>query len=133
MNVLLALAGALAILGAAIHGRAGEVVVRRLSLAALPSSRLGGPETTKLMIHITWHLTTIAFLTVGVALLLSGTVLDGDSAQALALVAAGASTAFAAVMLGLGFAYTKSARALLRHPGPTIFAAIAVLAWWGAL
>ena len=29
------------------------------------------------MIHVTWHVTTIAFLTVGFALLLSGSVLRG--------------------------------------------------------
>ncbi len=32
------------------------------------------------MIHVTWHMTTIAFLTVGFALLLSGAVVDGDMA-----------------------------------------------------
>jgi hypothetical protein len=134
MNVPLVLGGSLALLGAAIHGAAGEVlVVRKLSLATLPSSPFGGPKTTKLMIHVTWHLTTIAFLTVGVALLLSGSVLDGDPARAVGLLAAGASAAFAAVMLGLGAVYTKSLRALFRHPGPAIFVAIAVLAWWGAL
>lgn len=82
MNVPLIVAGCLAILGAAIHGVAGEVlVVRKLSPETLPSSRFGGPQTTKSMIHVTWHMTTIAFLTVGVALLLSGSVLHGDTAQ----------------------------------------------------
>ena len=52
------------ILGAAIHGVGGEVLVmRQLSPATLPSSRFGGPRTTKTMIHVTWHMTTIAFLT----------------------------------------------------------------------
>ena len=70
MNVPLIIAGSLAILGAAIHGAGGEVLVlRQLSPGMLPPSRFGGPRTTKLMIHTTWHLTTIAFLTVGLALL----------------------------------------------------------------
>ena len=61
MNVPLIVAGSLAILGAAIHGVAGEIlVVRRLSPEMLPSSQFGGPRTTKLMIHVTWHLTTVA-------------------------------------------------------------------------
>src|SRR5213083_2391924 len=73
VNVPLIVAGSLAILGAAIHGVGGEIlVVRRLSPGMLTSSPFGGPEMTKTMIHVTWHMTTIAFLTVGSALLLSG-------------------------------------------------------------
>jgi uncharacterized protein YjeT (DUF2065 family) len=130
MNVPMIVAGSLAILGAAIHGVAGEVlVVRGLSPAMLPPSRFGGPRATKTMIHATWHMTTIAFLTVGFALLLAGSVLHGDTARALGLLAAGASTGFAAVAVGLG----ASPRSLLRHPGPAVLTATAVLAWWGAL
>jgi hypothetical protein len=71
MNIPLFVAGSLAILGASIHGVGGEVfVVRKLSPGTLPSTRLGGPGMTKAMIHVTWHMTTIAFLTVGTALLL---------------------------------------------------------------
>jgi hypothetical protein len=134
MNVPLILAGAFAILGAAIHGAAGEVlVVRKLSPGTLPPSRFGGPRLTKAMIHVTWHMTTIAFLTVGVALLVSGAVLHGDTARGIALVAAGASTGFAALALGLGAAYMRSPRTLFRHPAPAVLTATAVLAWWGAL
>jgi hypothetical protein len=130
MNVPMIVAGSLAIVGAAIHGVAGEVlVVRGLSPAMLPPSRFGGPRATKTMIHATWHMTTIAFLTVGFALLLAGSVLHGDTARALGLLAAGASTGFAAVAVGLG----ASPRSLLRHPGPAVLTATAVLAWWGAL
>ena len=134
MNVPLIVAGSLAILGAAVHGVGGEVlVVRKLSPGMLPSSRFGGPRTTKLMIHTTWHLTTIAFLTVGSALLLSGAVLDGDTAQGIGLVAAGTATGFAALALGLGAAYMRSPRTLFRHPGPAVLTATAALAWWGVL
>jgi len=112
----------------------GEVlVVRRLSTEKLPSSPFGGPRTTKTMIHVTWHLTTVAFLTVGSALVLAGSVLDGDVARGIGLVAAGAATGFVAVMVGLGAASARSPRALIRHPGPAVFVAIAALAWWGAL
>ena len=134
MNVPLIVAGSLAILGAAIHGAGGEVLmVRKLSPEMLPSSQFGGPRTTKLMIHTTWHLTTIAFLTVGVAFLLSGTILHGDTARGIGLVGAGASTGFAAVAVGLGAAYTRSPRFLFRHPGSAMLTAIAALAWWGVL
>ena len=134
MNAALIVAGSLAILGAAVHGVGGEVlVVRRLSPEVLPSSRFGGPRATKTMIHVTWHTTTIAFLTVGVALLLSGSVLHGDAARGIGLVAAGASTGFAAVAVALGAAYSRSLRSLFRHPGPVVLTATAGLAWWGAL
>jgi hypothetical protein len=134
LNLPLLVAGFLAILGAAIHGVGGEVlVVRKLSPAMLPSSSFGGPKMTKLMIHATWHMTTVAFLTAGTALLLSGSILDGDTARAVALVAAGASTGFAAIAVGLGAAYAKSPRFLFLHPGPAVLTATAALAWWGAL
>ena len=134
MNVALIVAGSIAILGAAVHGVGGEVlVVRKLSPGMLPSTRFGGPRTTKSMIHVTWHMTTIVFLTVGSALLLSGSVLDGDTARGVGLVAAGASTGLAAVALGLGAAYTRSPPSLVLHPGPALLTATAALAWWGAL
>jgi hypothetical protein len=130
VNAPLIVAGSLATLGAAIHGVGGEVlVVRKLSPGTLPSSRFGGPRATETMIHVTWHLTTVAFLTVGSALLLSGSVLHGDAARGIGLLAAGASTGFAAVAVGLG----ASPRSLLRHPGPAVLTAIAALAWLGAL
>ena len=134
MNVPLIAAGSLAILGAAVHGVGGEVlVVRKLSPEMLPSSAFGGPVTTRTMIHVTWHLTTVAFLSVGGALLLSGSVLDGDAARGVGLFAAAASTGFAAVVLGLGVAHAPSPRSLIRHPGPIVLTATAALAWWGAL
>ena len=134
MNVPLIVAGSLAILGAAIHGVGGEIlVVRKLSPEMLPSSSFGGPRTTKTMIHVTWHMTTFAFLIVGSALLLSGSVLHGDTARGIGLVAAAGSTGFAALAVGMGAAGTHSPRSLFRHPGPVVLTATAALAWWGAL
>jgi hypothetical protein len=134
VNVLLLAAGSLAILGAAIHGGAGEVlVVRKLSPATLPASSLGGPRTTKAMIHVTWHMTTVAFLSAGVALLLSGSVLDGDAARGIAMVAAAACTGFAAIAIVLGVAYARSPKSLFRHPAAILLTAAATLAWLGAL
>jgi hypothetical protein len=133
VNVPLIVAGSLAIIAAAVHGLGGEVlVVRKLSPRVLPPSRFGGPRMTKAMIHVTWHITTMAFLIVGSALLISGLALHGDTAQGIGLVAAGAFTGFAAVAVVLGGA-TQSPRSLLRHPGPAVLTATAALAWWGAL
>ena len=126
MNLPLIVAGSLAILAAAVHGVGGEVlVVRKLSPAVLPSSRFGGPRMTRTMIHVTWHMTTIAFLTVGCALLLAGSVLDGEAAQGIGLVAAAASTGFAALAVGLGGAYRHFPRSLALHPAPVVLTATA--------
>jgi hypothetical protein len=133
VNVPLIVAGSLAILGAAIHGVGGEVlVVRRLSPGMLPPTPFGGPRATKSMIHVTWHMTTIALLTAGSALLVSGSVLHGDAARGIGIVAAGAFTGFAALAVGLGGA-TRSPRSLLHHSGPVVLTVTAALAWWGAL
>ena len=130
----LIVAGCLGIAGAAIHGVAGEVlVVRRLPRDALAPSPFGGPTMTMAMIHVTWHMTTIAFLAVGCALLLSGAVMNGDEARGVAVAAAATSTGFAAIAVGLGGAYMRSPRHVLRHPGPILLTAVPVLAWWGVL
>lgn len=134
MSVPLVVAGSLAILGAGIHGVGGEILVMRpLAREALPGSSFGGPRMTRAMIHVTWHLTTVAFFAVGVALLLSGSVLEGDAARGIRLIAAGTSTAFAAVVVGLGAADLRDPRSLFRHPGPIVLTATAALAWWGAV
>jgi hypothetical protein len=133
VDVPLIAAGCLALLGAAVHGRVGETrVMRKVSPECLPPTPFGDPRMTRAMIHVSWHITTIAFLTVGAVLLLSGSVLDGDAARALSLVGAGASTGFAAVVLGLGVG-PQGPRALLQHPGPVAVSAWAALAWWGAV
>ena len=106
--------------------------MRRLSPPDLPSTRFGGPRMTMAMIHASWHLTTVAFLTTAVALLASGSVLDGDMARGVARVAAAGATGFAAVVLVLGVADTGSPRSILRHPGPIMLTLVAVLACWGA-
>ena len=106
---------------------------QKASPAMLPSTRFGGPDMTMSMIHVTWHLTTVAFLTVGSALLLAGSVLDGDTARGIGLLAAGASTGFAALALVLGLPYAIPCDPCSRHPGPAALTAIAALAWWGAL
>lgn len=129
MNVAQILAGALALVAAAIHGGVGErVVVQRLTLSGLPSSPFGGPGTTKMMIRATWHMTTIAFLTVGAALLLAGSVLEDDVARGAGLIGALGATGFAAIVVG---GVIAQPRLLFRHPAPIALSAVAVLAWLG--
>lgn len=133
-DVPLIAAGSIGILGAAIHGAGGEIlVIRKLSPSRLSPSPFGGPAMTKAMIHATWHMTTVAFLVLGAALLLAGSVLDREEARAVGLVGAAGFSGFAAIALGLGAGHLRSARSLFRHPGPTVLAGAAALAWWGAL
>jgi hypothetical protein len=136
MDVPLTIAGSISLLAAAIHGIAGEIiVVRRLSPDALPPSRFGGRRMTKAMIHVSWHIATVAFLATGAVLLLAGTVLEGETPRAILFVAAAAATGYAALAAVLGAAYNRrfAFRAFARHPGPLILTAGAVMAWLGAL
>jgi hypothetical protein len=99
VNVPLIVAGSIGVVGAGIHGAGGEfLVLRKLSPAVLPSSAFGGPSMTRTMIRAAWHLTTIAFLTVGSALLVAGSVAHGETARGMALVAAAASSGFGRVV-----------------------------------
>jgi hypothetical protein len=133
-DVALIAAGALGLVAAAAHGMGGEVLVlRKLSPGTLPPTRFGGGRGTRLMIHATWHTTTIAYLAVGVALLLSGSVLDGDARRSLGLTGAAAATGFAALNCGMGAAYARSSRFLTHHPGPALMTLSAALAWLGTL
>jgi hypothetical protein len=137
MNVPLLVAGSLSLLAAAIHGGAGEVlVVQKVSPGALPPSRFGGPGLTKTMIRVSWHLATAGFVTVGVALVLAGTALHGDTARAVGIVAAAAATSFALIILTGAFTHVPRAltardHRVLLHPGPVLLVAVAVLAWTG--
>ena len=133
MNVPLVVAGSIAVLATVIHGGAGELLVlRKLSVERLPPTRFGGPRMTKAMIHVSWHIVTVAFLAVGVALIVAGAAVDGEASTAIGWVAASAATGFAAVALGIGGA-TQSPRSLLTHPGPAALTALAVCAWVGVL
>jgi hypothetical protein len=126
-------AGLLGLLGAGIHGIAGEVlVVRRLTAADLPPSRFGGSRMTRAMIHVSWHLTTLAFVMAAAALILGATLADPDGARALAILGAAAVTGFAVIILVLGGTGVGSPRGMLLHPAPVLVTLTAILAWWGA-
>ena len=129
MDLPLIIAGSIAVVSAALHVAGGEALMRRVSPEVLPRQGPGGQRQTKMEIHINWQLVTITFLVLGVGLLLSGSVLDGDSARALALFAAATVTCFAVLAAGLVAAYSS----VLLHGAPAALTAVAALAWWGAL
>jgi hypothetical protein len=107
----------IATLQAAVHGLGGEVlVVRRLSRKGLPSTRFGGPEMTRLMIRVTWHITGDRLAHRRSHAALGRLDPRGRHRPGAGLVAAWASTGFGAIA-----------------QGPVVLAAIPVLAWWGVL
>jgi hypothetical protein len=125
------LAGALALLAAAIHGGTGETkVLRRLFSGELPSTSFGGPTFTRVMIRVTWHIATVTFLVLGSALTTCGVLGPGGSCDGIGLVAASAFSGF--VGLTIPVILQRPSR-LIGHPGPIAFLAVAALAWWGTL
>ena len=135
MNVPFALAGVLALTGAAVHGIAGEkLVVTKLGTETLPSSPFGGSSFTKLMIRATWHITTIAFLVMGAALTACAPGASSEACRGIGRVTALAYSGFVALTIGLvarRFLARPGPRTLPKHPAPLLFVMVAVLAWWG--
>jgi hypothetical protein len=124
-------AGALAMLGAAIHGGAGEVlIVRKVVAGELPSSRFGGPAATRAMIRVSWHLGTLTFAAFGSALATCGFLGPGDACRGIGVVAASSFTAFLVLVV---VSALHRPRRLFLHPGPAMFLAVAALTWWGTL
>ena len=135
MNIPFAIAGALSLMAALIHGIAGEaVVVTKLRTKTLSPSPFGGPPFTKLMIRVTWHITTLAFAVIGSAMAVctpNGTTQACAGVGRLSAIAYGS---FAALAIGLAVQQgpRKVLRAMRRHPAPLVFIAVAVLAWRGS-
>jgi hypothetical protein len=132
VNIALLLAGVMSFVAAAIHGIAGDVlIVRRIDVGSLPSTRFGGPAASKVMIRVTWHLLTATFVVLGSAMVACGFNDVHDACRATGIVGASAFSAFAVITITSGVARSGPA-GLLRHPAPVAFIVTAVLAWWGA-
>jgi hypothetical protein len=130
MNIPFLVAGAMAAVAAGIHGIAGDAILRRIDVGALPGSRFGSPRGTGLMIRVSWHMVTSTFAVLGVALLVCGLDDAREGSTGIGILAASAFSVFAAMAIAGGL--RRGPRFLLRHPGPPMLAAIAALAWWGA-
>jgi hypothetical protein len=135
MNLPFVIAGVLALVGAAIHGGAGEaLIVAKLRTEELAPTPFGGPSMTKLMIRVTWHIVTIAFVVIGSGLAACAPAVSSETCRGVGRVAAISFTGFAALAVGLataGLGARRVPRALMRHPGPLVFVVVAALAWWG--
>jgi hypothetical protein len=132
-DTVLVIAGSLTLLAAAVHGIVGHrLVVRTLTVDRLARTSFGSAAMTRVMLVVSWHLTTVGFLAAGCSLVAAGALLDGDAAQAAAVIGASQVTACAAVIVGLGAALTRSPQFVVRHPAPALVTLTAVLAWIGA-
>jgi hypothetical protein len=131
MNVQYLIAGGLALLGAAVHGMGGHVlIVRRLRTDTLPSTPFGGPGATRVMVWVTWHVVTLTFAIMGASLLSCAGSAPGAHCSGLGRLVAVLFAAFAVLSIGYGLA--RGRQLLARHLGPWVFVAVAVLAWVGS-
>jgi hypothetical protein len=136
MNTQYAIAAALALVAAAIHGGVGEaLVVSKLRHEVLSPTRFGGAVMTKLMIRVTWHITTLAFVVIGSALAVCSPAGPSNACVAAGRVASVSFASFFALAGGLAIAAQgrRVGKGMLRHPGPLVFALVAGLAWWGSI
>jgi hypothetical protein len=87
VNLPLLVAGSLALVGAAVHGGAGErLVLRELFSAPLPSTPFGGQSATRAMIRVTWHIVTVTFIAFGSSLEACGSLGTGDPCRGVGIV-----------------------------------------------
>jgi hypothetical protein len=91
---------------------------------------------TKLMIRVTWHITTIAFVVIGSAMVACAPAGSSEACRGVGRLAAISYTAFGVLAAGI-VAMTQGPRALLpalwRHPAPLVFMLVAGLAWLGSI
>ena len=124
-------AGVLSLIGAVVHGGAGEaLILRKLFAGELPSSRFGGPAATRVMVRFTWHAVTLTFAVLGTGLATCGFVGPVGTCRGVGIVAAIIFTAFVALTLVV---VLQRPRTFFIHPGPPGFLVTAVLAWWGTV
>jgi hypothetical protein len=127
-NPLYGAAAGLLVMGALIHGGVGErLIVSRIPQESLPGTVFGGPGASKLMIRVTWHMVTLAFAAMATALALCAWGSAASPCTGVGRLVAGCFVGF----LALGGA-RRDFRVLARHPGPLLFATVAVLAWFGS-
>ena len=131
MNWPLIVAGSLALLGSAIHGIVGDRIVRRIEEAKLPGNPFPG-LSSKLLIRVTWHFVTIAFLVLGISLATIGVKPEIDAASGVAYVAGAAYAGWSVFALIAGFRH-GGIRVFKSHPGPLVFVLTVALISWGAV
>lgn len=130
MSPAFLVAGLTAVVGAAIHGGAGHLLIVRKLPEDLPSTRFGGPSSTRMMLWFSWHAVTLTFLALGSALAVCGVLGPGDACRGVGVLGATTFSGFVALAVG---PVLRRPRSLLTHPGPLVFLVVSGLAWWGTL
>lgn len=129
MNEPLLAAGALALIAAGVHGGVGDRIVRRIDEQVLPGNPFEGIPT-KLLIRVTWHVTTTAFAVLGVALVAVGIAPELAAATGVAYVGGAAFSIWGVLTITAALRRGRL-RALKAHPAPLAFLLTAGLVWWG--
>src|SRR5258708_17150538 len=102
MNIPLVIASAIALVTASIHGIVGDAaLVRKIKIDALPSTPFGGPAGSRVLIRVTWHLLTLVFVILAVALFVSGIRDTSNFAPGVAYLAGAMYTGFAVITVGV--------------------------------
>jgi hypothetical protein len=130
MNWPLIVAGSLSLTGALIHGVVGDRIVRRIDPDLLPGNPFEG-VSTMMLIRVTWHFVTIAFLVIGAAVVVVGANPAVTGGVGVAYVAGAAFAGWSAFALFTAFR-AGGLRAFRSHPGPIIFLLTLALICWGA-
>jgi hypothetical protein len=116
----------------AAHSVLGErLILRRLDVASLPPTPIGGRDVTQGLVRVAWHLWTAALLVMAGALGSCAAVGPSDACRAVGWITGGSFASFLAIASALAL-FRRSPRLLLTHPAPLLFAVVAALAWWGA-
>lgn len=131
MNWPLLAAGFISLSGALIHGIVGDRIVRRLDTGTLPTNPFGDGGSTKFLIRVSWHFVTIAFLVLGVGLVLVA-LRPGSSASVGVAYVAGAAISCWVVFALTAVFLRGGVIAWTRHPAPYLLSAASALIWWGA-
>jgi hypothetical protein len=130
MNIQFFTAGILSLLAAFVHSFTGEYwIFPHLQGSTLPHTPFGDANVTKRILRVVWHFVTVDFLVSAIGLIVLATSgLTGSpkvTARMISLHYAGY------VVVGLLLAI-RGVKGLIRAPQIIVFAAIAILAWWGA-
>lgn len=130
MNVHLASAAALCLLGALWHSVGGEIgIVRALDPEKLASSAFGDGEITKRFLRACWHLFTVNLIVTAGALFL---VARDPMNAARSFVAEMIAVEFAAFLVVYVVVAAPRPRLFVRAPQWLLFGAVALLAYLGA-
>jgi len=86
-----------------------------------------------LMIRVTWHIATIVFLVMGSAMAVCSATPTSGACVGVGRISAISFASFAVLAGVLASAMTRRpGRLLVRHPGPVVFVAVAILSWVGS-